>query len=107
MTWKNTIRKEFDRHGRDFDEQGLDSKGKPIPKIEPRIKDFIEEMENALKRYNVLWSRKDLDDREKRDAEPLIKKLKQMIEVCEDELKAVEESDKRENEPTDSEGYPY
>ena len=30
--WKDIVKIEFDEFGRDFDEQGLDGEGKPIPK---------------------------------------------------------------------------
>ena len=79
MTWKNEIKKRnplkppLDRFGRDYEERGLDDKGKPIPKKD----EFLEEMKHLLSMYE-----KSAD----RPQRQLIT-IKEMLEECQDELK--------------------
>jgi|19_taG_2_1085344.scaffolds.fasta_scaffold12012_6 hypothetical protein len=68
-----SVKKEFDEFGRDFDEQGLDAFGKPIPKRD----EFLEEMKYLLKSYERMAS----------SPKQQLRKIKEMLEDCERELK--------------------
>ena len=74
MSWKKIV-KEFDEHGRDFDEQGLDWEGKPIPKKD----DFLEEMKRLLLKYEKTHKTDGVNKRQMR-------LIGAMLEECRDEL---------------------
>ena len=77
MTWKNEIRKNmpptFDEHGRDYEERGLDDDGNPIPKKD----EFLEEMKYLLESYERMAG----------SPKQQLRKIKEMLEDCERELK--------------------
>ena len=76
--WKENIKKNrppaFDRFGRDYEERGLDDDGKPITKKD----EFFLEMEYLLSKYKKMADRPKLQ----------LKKIKEMLEECQDELEA-------------------
>jgi len=67
-----SVKKEFDEFGRDFDEQGLDAFGKPIPKRD----EFLEEIKTLIKEY----------ERHRGKKERQIKVIKHILEDCQEEL---------------------
>ena len=72
MSWQNTIKKEFDEHGRDFDEQGLDQDGKPLPKDD----NFLEDIELMIRMYKG-----------RPDTFLQLKYIKEILLICKEEIK--------------------
>ena len=82
MSWKKIV-KEFDEHGRDFDEQGLDGDGKPIPKND----EFLRTMKRLVVNYEKTIALRASD----REDEDVIRKRQRRIifnifKECQDEL---------------------